>query len=160
MGLGKTSFTQLLGPASNQPQVGQFTFWSTLGVRTNHGLLWTHKIHHSLDLGEATTFPHIVFSTLFHHTYIRMALFPETPKEESRNYPEIVPVWIPETLAAHNSFLEPPIGMRSKANLQLSLRAFQRCVALRLHTPASDQFPNFSGRESNCQFDSRPFFCT
>jgi hypothetical protein len=38
-------------------------------------------------LGEATTFPHIVFSALLRHTYLRMALFPGTPKEESRNYP-------------------------------------------------------------------------
>ncbi len=36
--------------------------------------------------GEATTFPHIVFSAPLRGTYIRMAFCPETPKE-SQNYP-------------------------------------------------------------------------
>ncbi len=37
--------------------------------------------------GEATTFPHIVFSTSLRGTHIRMAFCPGTPKEKSRNYP-------------------------------------------------------------------------
>jgi len=48
-----------------------------------------------LDSGEATTFPHIVFSTTPRRDYIQMALFPGTPKLESRNCPEIVPVGVP-----------------------------------------------------------------
>ncbi len=55
-----------------------------------------HKTHHSPDSGEATTFPHILFSTTLHGGYIQMALFPGTPKLESRNYPEIVPGEVPE----------------------------------------------------------------
>jgi hypothetical protein len=55
----------------------------------------THKTHHGSDSGEATTFPHIVFSATLRWGYIQMALFPETPKLESRNYPEIVPVGVP-----------------------------------------------------------------
>jgi hypothetical protein len=47
--------------------------------------------HHGPDSGEATTFPLIVFSTALRRGYIQMALFPGTPKLESRNYPEIVP---------------------------------------------------------------------
>jgi len=54
-------------------------------VGTNHGRPWTHLTHHGPDSGEATTFPHIVFSALLRGSHIRMALFPETPKEESRN---------------------------------------------------------------------------
>jgi hypothetical protein len=54
-----------------------------------------HKIHHGPDLGEATTFPHIVFSAPHFGDYIQMALFPETPKLESRNCPEIVPGGVP-----------------------------------------------------------------
>ncbi len=50
-----------------------------------------HKTHHGPDSGEATTFPHIVFSTKPHRDYIQMALFPGTPKLESRNCPDIVP---------------------------------------------------------------------
>jgi hypothetical protein len=47
-----------------------------------------HKTHHGPDLGEATTFPHIVFSAPRFGDYIQMALFPGTPKLESRNCPE------------------------------------------------------------------------
>jgi hypothetical protein len=49
-----------------------------------------HKIHHGPDSGEATTFPHIVFSAPLHGDYTRMTHFPGTPKLESRNCPEIV----------------------------------------------------------------------
>jgi hypothetical protein len=49
-----------------------------------------HKTHHSPDSGEATTFPHIVFSAPLHRDYIQMVLFPGTPKLESWNCPEIV----------------------------------------------------------------------
>jgi len=59
------------------------------GVGTSHGRPWTHLIHHGPDLGEATTFPHIVFSAVPRGSHIRMALFPETPKEESRNCPKL-----------------------------------------------------------------------
>jgi hypothetical protein len=50
--------------------------------------------HHGPDLGEATTFPLIVFSAALRRGYIQMALFPGTPKLESRNCPEIVPVGV------------------------------------------------------------------
>ncbi len=50
---------------------------------------WTHLTHHGPNSGEATTFPLIVFSTALHGGYIRMALFPGTPKEESRNCPDL-----------------------------------------------------------------------
>ncbi len=56
---------------------------------------WTHKIHHGLDSGEATTFPYIVYFVALHGGYIQMALFPGTPKLESRNWPKIVPVGVP-----------------------------------------------------------------
>ncbi len=54
-----------------------------------------HKTHHAPNSGEATTFPHIVFSATPHRDYIQMALFPRTPKLESRNCPEIVPTRVP-----------------------------------------------------------------
>jgi len=41
---------------------------------------FTHKIHHSPDSGEATTFPHIVYSAALRQGYIQMAIFPGTPK--------------------------------------------------------------------------------
>jgi hypothetical protein len=50
---------------------------------------WTDLIHHGPDLGEATTFPHIVYSALLRGGYIRMAFCPGTPKVESRNCPDL-----------------------------------------------------------------------
>jgi hypothetical protein len=42
---------------------------STFGVRTSHGQTRTHKTHHSLDLGQATTFP----------PYSILCAFPRSP---------------------------------------------------------------------------------
>ncbi len=53
---------------------------------------------------------------------------------------------------------KPPIEMRSKAKLQPSSRDFQRYVAHHLQVRKLGRFLTFSGRESNSQFDSRPFF--
>ncbi len=65
--------------ASNQ-------YWSTFGARTNHGRLQTHKTHHGPDLGEATTFPHIIYYVPLHEACIQMVFCLETPKGESWNY--------------------------------------------------------------------------
>ncbi len=60
---------------------------------------FTHKTHHSPDSGEATTFPHIVYSAALRRDYIQMALFPGLPSWNS----ETVPGWSPETLDGHSS---------------------------------------------------------
>jgi hypothetical protein len=39
--------------------------------------------YHCPDSGEATTFPHIIFSVLLYGTYIGGVFFPGIPKEES-----------------------------------------------------------------------------
>jgi hypothetical protein len=54
-----------------------------------------HKTHHGPDSGEATTFPHIVFFPPVRRDYIQMAIFPRTPKLESRHCSEIVSVGVP-----------------------------------------------------------------
>ncbi len=54
-----------------------------------------HKTHHGPKSGEATTFPHIVFFAPLRRDFVQVALFPGTPKLESRNCPEIVPVGVP-----------------------------------------------------------------
>ncbi len=69
------------------------------------------------------------------------------------------PGWSPGTLGAHNSRLQNRIAMRSEPKLYPSLSSFQRRVALSNRMSGKGRFPTFSGRESNCQFDSRPFFC-
>jgi hypothetical protein len=57
------------------------------GVGTSHGLTRTHMTHHGPDSGGGTTILPIVFFVPLHHTCTRMALFPGTPKVESRNCP-------------------------------------------------------------------------
>jgi hypothetical protein len=69
------------------------------------------------------------------------------------------PGWNPGTLGAHNSRLRSLIATRSKPNLEPSASSFQRRIALSIRRSGRYRFPTFSGRESNCQFDSRPFFC-
>ncbi len=54
-----------------------------------------HKTHHSPDLGGVTTILPIVFSVPLRRTCTRMALFPGTPKLESRNCPKTVPDGVP-----------------------------------------------------------------
>jgi hypothetical protein len=49
-----------------------------------------HKTHHGPDSGEATTFPHIVYSATLRWGYIQITLFPGTPKLESRNCPKTI----------------------------------------------------------------------
>ncbi len=72
-------FSYSLEYASNQPTRWLILCWSTFGARTSHGRFWTHKTHHGLDSGEATTFPHIVYSAPLHEGYIQMAFCPGTP---------------------------------------------------------------------------------
>jgi hypothetical protein len=57
--------------------------WSTFGVRMNHEQTQTHKTHHNPDLGEATTFPLIVYYVPLHEAHIQMTFCLGTPKWES-----------------------------------------------------------------------------
>jgi hypothetical protein len=59
--------------------------WSIFGAKTSHEQTWTHKTHHGPDLGEATTFPLIVYSVPGHEASTQMSFCLETPKWESRN---------------------------------------------------------------------------
>jgi hypothetical protein len=44
--------------------------WSTFVARTSHGQTRIHKTHHGPDLGEATTFPLILYFVLIHGGHI------------------------------------------------------------------------------------------
>jgi hypothetical protein len=62
---------------------------STFGARTNHEHTQIHKIHHSPNLGEATTFPLILLSMIGHGACTQMSFFLGLPSWEfwnSRNY--------------------------------------------------------------------------
>ncbi len=65
-----------------------------LGVGTSHGHFGPQDTPWP-GLGGSHHLPHIVFSAPRFGDYIQMALFPGTPKLESRNCPEIVMVGVP-----------------------------------------------------------------
>jgi hypothetical protein len=58
---------------------------STFGAKTSHKQIRTHKIHHDLDLVEATTFPLIVYYVPLHEAHIQMTFCLRTPIWEFRN---------------------------------------------------------------------------
>jgi len=60
--------------------------WNIFGAKTSHKQTWTHKTHHGLDLGEATTFPFIVYSMVVYGTNIQMSFCLGIPKWESWNF--------------------------------------------------------------------------
>jgi hypothetical protein len=83
--------------------------WSTFGARTNHGQTRTHKTHHSLELGEATTFPLIVYFVPLHEAHIQMAFCPKSL--------EIPKVGTSATLGPYNFACRPSIEMRFETKL-------------------------------------------
>ncbi len=97
--------------------------------------------HHGPNLGEATTFPLMVFSVPLHMDHIQMAFCLGTPTTRTL-----------ATLGAHTFACRPLIAMRFEAKLYPSSRAFQRYVTRHLHVRKSGRFLTFSGQESNCWF--------
>jgi hypothetical protein len=86
MGLGRmTSNYSIMRICTNQTTSWLVHSLGIFGGRTNHEQPRTYKIHHGPDLGEATTFPLIVFSVALHGNHIQMAFRPRIPKWESRN---------------------------------------------------------------------------
>jgi hypothetical protein len=60
--------------------------WSTFGAQTNHEQTCIHKTHHSLDLGEATTFPIIVLFVLGYRASTQISLSWESQNWDSRDF--------------------------------------------------------------------------
>jgi hypothetical protein len=86
MGIMKSEKHQLL----TWTYTNQTTSWlvhslSTFGAKMSHEQIQTHKTHHGSNLGEATTFPFIVYSMHGHGTSTQMSFCPMTPKCEFRN---------------------------------------------------------------------------
>jgi hypothetical protein len=48
-----------------------------------------HKTHHKLDLGEATTFPLIIFFVPDHRAYTQISICPGTPKLGVAKFPKL-----------------------------------------------------------------------
>jgi hypothetical protein len=118
---------------------------STFDARTNHEQTWIHKIHHSLDLTEATIFPLIIYYVPSHGTSTQCHFVLGLPNGS----PEIPKIRTLATLGAHNFACRPPIEMRYEAKLYPLLKDFQWYAARHLHARKSGRFLIFNGRESN-----------
>jgi len=77
--------------------------WNIFGAWMNHGHTHIYKTHHSPYLGEATTFPLIMFSMINHKGYTQMSFCPE--------------IGTLDTLEACNFFCRPLIEVIFKAKL-------------------------------------------
>jgi hypothetical protein len=77
--------------------------WSTLGAHMSHGQTLTHKTHHGKDLGEATTFPLIVFYVLGHGVSTQISFLSRDSQVEVPKFPTLglLLLWRPIT-----SFME------------------------------------------------------
>jgi hypothetical protein len=73
--------------------------WSTFGAWTSHKQTQTHKIHHNKNLGEATTFPFILFFVLGHRGLHPNVILSQDSQVES---PKIPKIGAPATLEAYN----------------------------------------------------------
>jgi hypothetical protein len=117
-----------------------------------------HKTHHGPNSREATTFP--PYSILY-ATPSRLHPNGSFSRDSQVGVPKLsrnCPDWSPGTLGAHNSRLQSLIATRSEPKLYPSSRSFQRRIALSIRRSGRGRFQTFCGRESNCQFDSRPSF--
>ncbi len=86
MGLKRmTSITHSHRSAQNQTTNWLVHNLSTFGTRTSHGQTRIHKTHHGPNLGEATTFPLIVYFMPLHEADTQMAFYPGIPKWEFWN---------------------------------------------------------------------------
>jgi hypothetical protein len=77
--------------------------WNTFRARTSHERTHIYKTHHDLDLGEATTFPLIVFFMPSHGPNTQMSFCPRTPNLGVPKFSkwELLWLWKPITFSAN-----------------------------------------------------------
>jgi hypothetical protein len=103
MGLGRMISNQsFTWTCTNQTTSWLMHSKNTFGARMSHRQTRTPKTHHGVDLGEATTFPLIVYSMSSHMTNTQMPFCPKIPKWESWNSQRLgfLQFWGPITLCA------------------------------------------------------------
>jgi hypothetical protein len=138
-----------------------------LGVGISHRHFGPRDTSRPRPREYATTILPIVYSATLGDTHARVSLFlgtPGTPGLESWNCPETVPGGVPGLW----ELITPDCGVWSRRGLNQTYSPRRdlsndvspfRYIALSIRRSGRGRFPIFSGRESNCQFDSRPFFC-
>ncbi len=154
MGLGRVkSINYSHRPAQNQTQGGQCIV-ALLVLRQATGKLGFTRFTIARTWGKPPPSPlqyTLCFST---SPTSKWHFVPRLPNESL----EIPKVGTFTTLGPHNFMCKPPIEMMFEAALQPLLSTFQRHVARHLHARKSGRFSTFNGRQSNYQFNSRPFF--
>jgi hypothetical protein len=113
---------------------------STFGARMSHEQIQTHKTHHNQDLGEATTFPLIVYSMPLHGAHIQMAVCPRTPKWESGN----CQVGILATLEPHNFACKPLIWDEVRSKVVSLVNNFPMICCMPLTRKENESIFDFS----------------
>jgi hypothetical protein len=112
--------------------------------------------------GQHSSYEHFVIPCWLdvnhHATCERMWIHMGIKSSPQVGSPKILEIETLNTLEAHNFLVKPSIKMSPKKKLYSSSRAFQWYVTHHLHASKSRRFLTFSGRESNRQFESRPFF--
>jgi len=106
-------FTHSHGPAHNQITSCLVHSWNTFSARMSHEQVQIHNTHHGSNLGEATTFPLIIYFVVGHMTNTKCHFVPGLPSGSL----EIPTIGSPTNLEAHNFACRPSIGMRSKTKL-------------------------------------------
>jgi len=101
------------GPTQTKKTSWLMHSWSIFGAKTNHGQTWTHTTHHCPDLGEAITFPLIVFSVWPQGQHPNVIL----SQDSQVGSPKIPEIGTFTTLGAHNFVCRPSIEMSFKAKL-------------------------------------------
>jgi hypothetical protein len=95
---------------------------------TNHKQPQIHKTHHSPDLGEAITFPFIIYFVLLHKARIQMAFCLGIPKWESRNSHN----WDSHNFGCFN----PSLGLATKVK-GCKVAGQERDLGVTSHVPES-----------------------
>jgi hypothetical protein len=125
--------------------------WNIFGALMNHKHSQTHKTHHSLDLGEGTTFLLIIFLLIHHEGYHPNGVFPKTPKSRISQFPKLgfSPLWMPII-----SFENFRLRWNLKQNYsKITVEFFSTICGTLVNTCNSRWFLTFSGRGSNWHFD-------
>jgi hypothetical protein len=98
---------------SNQIISWSMHSWSIFDAWMNHGHTQTHKIHHSPNLGEATTFLFIIFLIGHKGPHPNVILSRDSQVESLK----VFKIGIPSTLERHNFLCRPSTEMRSEEKL-------------------------------------------
>ncbi len=155
MGLGRIDKLQLLTRTYTKTNTRWLVHsWNTFSARTSHQQFRFTRLMTTWTWGKPPPSPLQYTLCLSTKPTSKWHFVSGLPNGS----PKIAKIRTFATLEARNFACKPRIEMRSIAKLQPLLIAFQWYVARHLHARKSGRFPIFSGRESNCQFDSQPFF--